>query len=102
MWAIGRDPNVWSDPDTFQPQRFLDNKVDFKGQDFELTPFGSERRICPGLPLANRMVHITVATLIHNFDWKLEGGMEPELHKSHLCGPVLRRVIPLMAIPINI
>ncbi|KAI3468363.1 hypothetical protein Pfo_025026 [Paulownia fortunei] len=72
------------------------------GQDFELIPFGSGRRICPGLPLANRMLHIMVASLIHNFDWKLElGAEEEEVHKGELLGLSLRRSVPLKAIPIK-
>ncbi|KAI3472968.1 hypothetical protein Pfo_029393 [Paulownia fortunei] len=102
VWAMGREPSIWSNPDSFEPQRFLDCKIDFKGQDFELIPFGSGRRICPGLPLANRMLHILVATLIHNFDWKLElGAEEEEVHKGELFGLSLRRAVPLMAIPIK-
>ncbi|KAL0323029.1 UNVERIFIED_CONTAM: cytochrome [Sesamum angustifolium] len=72
-WAIGRDANIWSNPDSFEPERFLDSKIDLRGQNFELIPFGSGRRNCPGLPLAYRVVHVMVASLIHNFDWKHEG-----------------------------
>ncbi|KAL2232592.1 UNVERIFIED_CONTAM: Ferruginol synthase [Sesamum indicum] len=68
IWAIGRDPRIWPNPDSFEPERFLNREVDFKGHDFELTLFGAGRRIFPGQPLAYRMVHLTVASLIHNFD----------------------------------
>ncbi|XP_010528976.1 PREDICTED: cytochrome P450 71B19-like [Tarenaya hassleriana] len=45
-WAIGRDPRNWTNPDEFIPERFLDHHVDYRGQHFELLPFGSGRRIC--------------------------------------------------------
>ncbi|KAL7114984.1 hypothetical protein ACP275_04G155400 [Erythranthe tilingii] len=98
VWAMGRDPTMWSDPESFEPERFLSNKnIDFKGQDFELIPFGAGRRLCPGLPLANRILHITVATLIHNFDWKLvQDGQD---HKAEVFGLALRKAVPLVAIP---
>ncbi|CAA2996416.1 ferruginol synthase-like [Olea europaea subsp. europaea] len=76
VWASGRDSNTWSSPESFMPERFLDRKTDFRGQDFELIPFGSGRRLCPGLPLAYRMVHLMLATLICNFEWKLEEGLK--------------------------
>ncbi|KAJ0715165.1 putative cytochrome P450 [Helianthus annuus] len=40
LWAMGRDPNVWDDPFSFDPERFMVTKLDFRGQDFELLPFG--------------------------------------------------------------
>lgn len=41
-WAIGRDPNVWSDnAENFYPERFMSKGIDLQGQDYELIPFGS-------------------------------------------------------------
>ncbi|KAK9145506.1 hypothetical protein Sjap_005409 [Stephania japonica] len=47
-WTIQRDPNVWAEPDRFNPERFLTTHVDMdvKGQNHELLPFGSGRRSC--------------------------------------------------------
>ena len=73
VWAIGRDPTIWSNPNEFMPERFSDVDIDYRGRDFELIPFGSGRRICPGLPLAHRMLHLMLASLIRKFDWQLEG-----------------------------
>ncbi|KAI3772770.1 hypothetical protein L6452_03963 [Arctium lappa] len=39
-WSIGRDPDVWVDPESFRPERFLGRDIDIKGQHFELLPFG--------------------------------------------------------------
>ncbi|OMO75811.1 Cytochrome P450 [Corchorus olitorius] len=77
-WAIGRDPNVWEEPDIFHPERFMESEMDVKGRDFGLIPFGGGRRICPGLPLAMRMLHLMLGRLIQSFDWKLEDGVTPE------------------------
>ncbi|KAH9328167.1 hypothetical protein KI387_000275, partial [Taxus chinensis] len=77
-WAIGRDPITWKDPERFFPERFMESEVEYKGHHFELIPFGSGRRICPGLPLAHQMIHIGVASLIQCFDWCLPNGQNPE------------------------
>lgn len=103
IWAIGRDSRIWKNPDSFEPERFLDGEIDLKGQNFELIPFGGGRRICPGLPLAYRMVHLMVATLIHNFDWKLENGMRPkEVDLNEKFGLSLQKALPLKAMPIKL
>ncbi|KAL1532387.1 unspecific monooxygenase [Salvia divinorum] len=100
-WAIGRDPSIWKNPDSFEPERFLNEKIDFKGQDYELLPFGAGRRVCPGMPLANRILHMTAATLVHNFDWKLEDDSSAEAdHAGELFGLAVRRAVPLRIIPV--
>ncbi|RVX01019.1 Cytochrome P450 76C4 [Vitis vinifera] len=77
-WAIGRDSRTWSNPNSFEPERFLESEIDVKGRDFQLIPFSGGRRICPGLLFGHRMVHLMLASLLHSFDWKLEDGMKPE------------------------
>ena len=49
-WAIGRDPRLWKDPETFLPERFQESSINFRGRDFELIHFGAGRRMCPGMP----------------------------------------------------
>ncbi|GFP84940.1 cytochrome p450 cyp736a12 [Phtheirospermum japonicum] len=63
-WAIGRDPNVWPDPETFSPERFIGSHIDLKGQHFQLLPFGSGTRGCPGLQLGLTVVKLLVAQLV--------------------------------------
>nr|XP_023926620.1 geraniol 8-hydroxylase-like [Quercus suber] len=102
VWAMGRDLSIWPNPNLFMPERFLEHGIEFKGQDFELIPFGAGRRICPGLPLANRMVHLMLASLVHNFAWKLPDEMKPEdMDMEEMFGLTLHKAKPLQAIPIT-
>ncbi|KDP26154.1 hypothetical protein JCGZ_22835 [Jatropha curcas] len=48
------------------------------GQNFELLPFGAGRRICPGIPMAHRVLHHVVASLLHCFDWEVGSGSTPQ------------------------
>ncbi|KAL5847521.1 hypothetical protein ACOSQ3_011045 [Xanthoceras sorbifolium] len=70
VWKIQRDPRVWTNPSAFQPERFLTSHadVDVRGQQFELIPFGSGRRSCPGVSFALQVLHLTLARLLHGFD----------------------------------
>uniref|UniRef100_UPI00397EA547 cytochrome P450 n=1 Tax=Salmonella sp. s58078 TaxID=3159699 RepID=UPI00397EA547 len=47
-------------------------------QNFELLPFGSGRRMCPGYKLGMRVIRSTLANLIHGFSWKLPDNMKPD------------------------
>jgi cytochrome P450 len=72
LWAIHHDPEVWTKPDKFIPERFLqDDEVNFHGTDFRFVPFSAGRRICLGLPLATRMLHAMLGSLLHRFEWTL-------------------------------
>ncbi|ONK56442.1 uncharacterized protein A4U43_C10F8750 [Asparagus officinalis] len=75
-WAIGRDPELWKEPDKFKTERFLSSNVDFRGRDFHFIPFGAGRRICPGMQAAISTLEVTLANLVHRFDWELPEGME--------------------------
>nr|GMC93238.1 cytochrome P450 CYP736A12-like [Ipomoea batatas] len=99
-WAIGRDPNVWSDPEKFTPERFKGSQIDYRGRDFEFIPFGSGRRSCPGLQLGVTVVRLVVANLVHCFDWALPNGMLPDdLDMTEELGAVVRRAKNLIAVP---
>ncbi|RVW74391.1 Geraniol 8-hydroxylase [Vitis vinifera] len=58
------------------------------------------RRICPGIPLAIRMVQLVLASIIHSFNWKLPEGTTPlTIDMQEQCGATLKKAIPLSAIP---
>ncbi|XP_042444131.1 trimethyltridecatetraene synthase-like [Zingiber officinale] len=78
VWSIGRDPEVWEEPEEFRPERFLGSTVDVSGHDFQLIPFGPGRRMCPGYRLGLKVVQMGVANLLHGFNWRLPEGMKAE------------------------
>ncbi|CAO2828060.1 unnamed protein product [Amaranthus hypochondriacus] len=100
-WAIGRDPNSWSDPDTFKPARFVKEGVpDYNGGNFEFIPFGSGRRSCPGMVLGLYALEMCVANLLHCFTWELPDGMKPkELSTDDVYGLTAPNATRLIAVP---
>ena len=100
VWAIGRDPNAWTDADKFLPERFMESDIDFRGQHFQFIPFGSGRRGCPGMQLGLTVVRLVLAQLVHCFDWELPDNMLPsELDMTEEFGLTLPRAKHLVAIP---
>ncbi|KAH9477256.1 Cytochrome P450 monooxygenase [Psilocybe cubensis] len=73
IWGIFHDPDLFERPDEFWPERYLltpdgTNPGHKKSYTIRLTlPFGSGKRICPGIHLANTNVNVAVMRLIWAF-----------------------------------
>ncbi|KAI0767202.1 CyP450 monooxygenase [Fomes fomentarius] len=76
LWAFSRDPRVYPEPETFNPDRFLkDGKIDPAVQDPKTFVFGYGRRqvscsgflrqICPGRHFAEASLFIMISTILH-------------------------------------
>ncbi|XP_054782335.1 cytochrome P450 76C2-like isoform X2 [Prosopis cineraria] len=102
VWAMGRDPTIWDKPNSFIPKRFLESEIDFKANDFKFIPFGVGRRMCPGLPLASRVLPFMLASLTYHFDWKVPDGLKLEdMDMSQNYGILLHKAQPLRAVPVK-
>ncbi|KAL5740676.1 hypothetical protein ACOSQ2_029856 [Xanthoceras sorbifolium] len=99
-WAIGRDPDVWDEPRSYKPERFLGSKVDYKGNTYELIPFGAGRRMCAGVPLAHKVLHLILGSLLHQFDWRLGANVcKEKIDMDDRLGITMRKAEPLLAVP---
>ncbi|TQE00371.1 hypothetical protein C1H46_014007 [Malus baccata] len=99
-WAIGRDPSAWTDAEKFIPERFAGNNIDVRGNHFQLIPFGSGRRRCPGIQLGLTVVQLVLAQLVQCFDWELPNNMLPnELDMTEEFGLTVPRANHLLLIP---
>ncbi|KAI0331349.1 cytochrome P450 [Cubamyces sp. BRFM 1775] len=72
-WAILHDPEVFPDPETFRPERFLaaNGQPNADILDPASVAFGFGRRICgPGWHFATDALFINIASLLHLFDFQ--------------------------------
>nr|ABV80348.1 cytochrome P450-dependent monooxygenase [Selaginella moellendorffii] len=100
VYGISRDPSLWEQPLEFDPWRFLDKptaSIDMKGQHFEFIPFGSGRRICPGLAMGVRTVELALAQSLHCFHWHSPDDRVPDIEE--VCGMTLPKKNPLLLAP---
>lgn len=94
--AIGTDTKYWENPEKFYPERFLNKDIDFRGQHFELLPFGAGRRGCPGITFAVSLVELALANLLFFFDWELPQGISArDLDMEEALGITMHKKIPL-------
>ncbi|KAL5713266.1 hypothetical protein ACHQM5_015358 [Ranunculus cassubicifolius] len=102
VWAIGRSSEYWANPEDFYPERFVDNSIDFRGQDFEFLPFGSGRRICPAISMGVTMMELGLANLLYCFDWGLPSGMVKEdINMEEVAGHTVHKKFPLQLVPMK-
>ncbi|PRQ32149.1 putative cytochrome P450 [Rosa chinensis] len=100
VWAIGRDPNAWTNADEFIPERFAGSNIDLRGNHFQLIPFGSGRRRCPGIQLGLVVVKLVLAQLLHCFNWELPDSLLPaELDMTEQFGQTVPRAKHLLVVP---
>lgn len=98
--VLGRDPEYWSDPESFKPERFDESSIDFRGGSFEYIPFGGGRRICPGINFGLANIELPLAQLLYHFDWEVEDGKRrEELDMTETFGITSRRKNNLLLIP---
>ncbi|KAF9533207.1 cytochrome P450 [Crepidotus variabilis] len=66
-WAMTHDPNVYPNPDIFNPSRFF-TKDGRLNDDEVLYTFGFGRRVCPGRHLASNTLWLTIVTVLALFN----------------------------------
>ncbi|RDX63227.1 2-hydroxyisoflavanone synthase, partial [Mucuna pruriens] len=114
VWAVGRDPKYWDRPLEFRPERFLETgdeggvgPIDLRGQHFQFLPFGSGRRMCPGVNLATSGMATLLASVIQCFDLQVVGpqgqilkGNDAKVSMEESPGLTVPRAHNLMCVPL--
>ncbi|CAG0919148.1 unnamed protein product [Notodromas monacha] len=91
--AVHRDPKHWTDPEAFDPTRFLESGKLVKKQNPSFLPFGAGKRRCLGEQLAYMEVFIFISYLLANFNIEFPKGFVPNMKGNH-GDPIARRPAP--------
>lgn len=99
-WAIARDPKLWDKPNEFIPERFVNNPIDFRGQDFEYIPFGAGRRGCPGISFGIINVESILGNLLYWFGWEMpQNDSNKNIDMTEVFGLSVKLKTPLRLVP---
>ncbi|KAJ2439782.1 hypothetical protein GGF42_007842 [Coemansia sp. RSA 2424] len=77
------NPKAFTDPETFDPDRFMSSSVAAAGETggggerFNMLAFSTGVRACLGRNLALVEMHVVLANLLRNWDLKLPEGKAP-------------------------
>jgi cytochrome P450 len=71
-WLLHRHPEVWVNPDRFDPQRFIDGAVDRSA----FIPFGAGPRQCIGRDFAYVEAVLLLSSLVAHFDLEYPAGRQ--------------------------
>ena len=71
--AIHRLPEVWTNPNDFDPERFQRNSNADEMHKFAYIPFGAGRHKCIGETFAHLQVKTVISALVRLFEFELDG-----------------------------
>jgi cytochrome P450 len=68
--AAHRDPAIYRDPDTFDPERFSPERNE-SSVPFSLVGFGGGARVCIGYAFAQQEMKVLASHLLRHYDWEV-------------------------------
>ncbi|THH29298.1 hypothetical protein EUX98_g4897 [Antrodiella citrinella] len=66
LWGMSRDEDVYSDPETFLPERFMNTNDALDPKGFV---FGFGRRLCPGREFADACIFMVLSNIVATMDF---------------------------------
>ncbi|XP_058811583.1 cytochrome P450 306a1 [Topomyia yanbarensis] len=85
LWTIHMNAKLWSDPERFNPEHFLDDSGQFNAPNYFM-PFQTGKRMCLGDELARMILHLYTARLFWHFELDI---LEEPPDMAGVCGITL-------------
>ncbi|KAJ3813269.1 cytochrome P450 1 [Lentinula aff. lateritia] len=67
IWAMNRDPDVYTEPDKFLPERYSESPTGPFESINNIYAFGFGRRVCAGRHMAENTIWLTIASVLATF-----------------------------------
>jgi cytochrome P450 len=96
IWAITRDEAVYPDPESFKPERFLEEDGSLNHDDISYV-FGFGRRLCPGKDFSDAMVWLAIVSVLSMFKISKsrdENGNEIHINKQARTDSFISHPVP--------
>lgn len=77
---VQRDPQVWPDPERFDPDRFGPGQAKNRAHSYK--PFGTGQRACIGRQFALHEAMLTLGMILHRYDLAPENGYKLRVSES--------------------
>jgi len=85
LWAAHRDPRDWPEPNTFRPERFLDEDGTINSKVRQrVIPFSLGKRSCTGEALARQELFLFLTAIVQHFDILPPEGKTAISNKIHV------------------
>jgi len=92
IYGLHHDPNVWNEPEKFNPNRFNEKQLASS-----FLPYGLGQHTCPGQHLSNQTIAIALVTFLRNFNIKATGQIDLEAASHILLEPSTKQSVELVA-----
>jgi len=92
---IHRSSQYWTEPDKFDPDRWLPERAEHRGHPFQWFPFGGGAHKCLGFKFADMQVKIFLFHLLRNYEVKASGPGENKFAINTLPMPLPAGQLPV-------
>ena len=79
--------DIWSDPFTFDPERFAPHRAEDRRHRFAWIPFGGGVHKCIGMHFAENQVKLLMHHLLRRFEWQLATPAAADVNWIPICHP---------------